>query len=140
MKQPVRIANCSGFYGDRLSAAREMVLDGPIHFLTGDWLAELTMLILARTRAKRPGGGYARSFVDQMEQVAHAPAAQFDEKAGVFGVLEERGDVDAEPQRPSHLIDGLRVVRARRHSLAPARVPPAQCEQATHCCLPSVLW
>jgi Acyclic terpene utilisation family protein AtuA len=66
---PVRIANCSGFYGDRLSAAREMVEDGPIDVLTGDWLAELTMLILARTQAKRPGGGYARSFVKQMEQV-----------------------------------------------------------------------
>jgi len=69
MKQPVRIANCSGFYGDRLSAAKEMVTDGPIDVLTGDWLAELTMLILARTQAKRPGGGYARSFVQQMEQV-----------------------------------------------------------------------
>ena len=66
---PVRIANCSGFYGDRLSAAKEMVEGGPIDFLTGDWLAELTMLILARTQAKRPGGGYARSFVQQMEQV-----------------------------------------------------------------------
>jgi hypothetical protein len=69
MAAPVRIANCSGFYGDRLSAAAEMVQDGPIDVLTGDWLAELTMLILARTRAKRPGGGYARSFVTQMEQV-----------------------------------------------------------------------
>src|SRR5215204_5685051 len=66
---PIRIANCSGFYGDRLSAAREMVEGGPIDVLTGDWLAELTMLILARTQAKRPGGGYARSFVTQMEQV-----------------------------------------------------------------------
>ncbi|HEX6238911.1 MAG TPA: acyclic terpene utilization AtuA family protein [Acidimicrobiales bacterium] len=66
---PVRIANCSGFYGDRLAAAREMVEGGPIDVLTGDWLAELTMLILARRRAKRPGGGYARSFVTQMEQV-----------------------------------------------------------------------
>jgi Acyclic terpene utilisation family protein AtuA len=66
---PIRIANCSGFYGDRLSAAREMVEGGPIDVLTGDWLAELTMLILARTRATRPGGGYARSFVTQMEQV-----------------------------------------------------------------------
>lgn len=65
----VRIANCSGFYGDRLSAAKEMVEGGPIDVLTGDWLAELTMLILARTQAKRPGGGYARSFVQQMEQV-----------------------------------------------------------------------
>ncbi len=69
MTEPIRIANCSGFYGDRLSAAREMVEGGTIDVLTGDWLAELTMLILARTQAKRPGGGYARSFVAQMEQV-----------------------------------------------------------------------
>ena len=54
MTDPIRIANCSGFYGDRLSAASEMVNDGPIDVLTGDWLAELTMLILARTQAKRP--------------------------------------------------------------------------------------
>jgi hypothetical protein len=69
MKGPIRIANCSGFFGDRLSAAKEMVEGGPIDVLTGDWLAELTMLILARTRAKRPGGGYAHTFVAQMEQV-----------------------------------------------------------------------
>ncbi len=69
MSEPIRIANCSGFYGDRLSAAKEMVEGGPIDVLTGDWLAELTMLILARTQAKRAGGGYARSFVQQMEQV-----------------------------------------------------------------------
>ncbi|MFE3449853.1 acyclic terpene utilization AtuA family protein [Nonomuraea sp. NPDC059194] len=64
----LRIANCSGFYGDRLSAAREMVEGGPIDVLTGDWLAELTMLILAGNRMKgRPG--YATTFVKQMEQV-----------------------------------------------------------------------
>ena len=39
--RPVRIANCSGFYGDRLAAAREMVDGGPIDVLTGDYLAEL---------------------------------------------------------------------------------------------------
>ena len=72
MADPIRIANCSGFYGDRLRAAAEMVHDGPIDVLTGDWLAELTMLILARTRSRRPGGGYARSFVTQMEQVMGA--------------------------------------------------------------------
>ena len=72
MADPIRIANCSGFYGDRLSAAAEMVGGGPIDVLTGDWLAELTMLILARTRSRRPGGGYARSFVHQMEQVMGA--------------------------------------------------------------------
>ena len=69
MAAPLRIANCSGFFGDRLSAAKEMVDGGPIDVLTGDWLAELTMLILARTQAKNPYLGYARTFVTQMEQV-----------------------------------------------------------------------
>src|ERR671920_2470408 len=69
MAAPIRIANCSGFYGDRLSAAREMVDGGPIDVLSGDWLAELTMLILARNRLRDPGAGYARTFVTQMEQV-----------------------------------------------------------------------
>ncbi len=70
MSTPVIVANCSGFFGDRLSAAREMVEGGPIDVLTGDWLAELTMLILARQRLKHgPGAGYARTFLTQMEQV-----------------------------------------------------------------------
>ncbi len=64
----LRIANCSGFYGDRLSAAREMVEGGPIDVLTGDWLAELTMFILAGNRLKgRPG--YAPTFLTQLEHV-----------------------------------------------------------------------
>ena len=66
---PIRIANCSGFYGDRLAAAREMVEGGPIDVLTGDWLAELTMLVLAKNLARDHGAGYARTFVTQMEQV-----------------------------------------------------------------------
>ena len=69
MSEPVRIANCSGFYGDRLSAAREMVEGGPIDVLTGDWLAELTMLILAKNRMRDPGAGFGKTFVSQMEQV-----------------------------------------------------------------------
>ena len=69
MGEPIRIANCSGFFGDRLSGAREMVDDGPIDVLTGDWLAELTMLILSRIRAKQPGRGFAATFVTQIEHV-----------------------------------------------------------------------
>jgi hypothetical protein len=65
----IRIANCSGFYGDRLSAAREMVDGGPIDVLTGDWLAELTMLILAKDRLKNPSGGFAKTFLVQLEEV-----------------------------------------------------------------------
>jgi hypothetical protein len=65
----LRIANCSGFYGDRLSAAREMVQDGPIDFLTGDYLAELTMMILWKARQKNASRGYALTFLKQMEEV-----------------------------------------------------------------------
>ncbi|HEX3785569.1 MAG TPA: acyclic terpene utilization AtuA family protein [Pseudonocardiaceae bacterium] len=67
--RPVRIGNSSGFYGDRNAAAREMVEGGPIDVLTGDYLAELTMLILWKARQKNPSAGYARSVLDQMEQV-----------------------------------------------------------------------
>ncbi len=68
-ERPVIIANCSGFYGDRLSAAREMVEGGPIDVLTGDWLAELTMLILWKAKARNAEAGYAATFLTQMEQV-----------------------------------------------------------------------
>ena len=63
----LRIANCSGFFGDRISAAREMVDGGPIDVLTGDWLAELTMYILHKTRQRT--GGYARTFLRELEDV-----------------------------------------------------------------------
>ena len=63
------IANCSGFYGDRLDAAKEMVEGGPIHVLSGDYLAELTMAILKKDTLKDPGLGYARTFLRQMEAV-----------------------------------------------------------------------
>src|SRR5690349_6067080 len=64
---PVRIGNCSGFYGDRLVAMREMLTGGELDYLTGDYLAELTMLILARDRAKSPDRGYAKTFLVQLE-------------------------------------------------------------------------
>jgi Acyclic terpene utilisation family protein AtuA len=68
MTRPVRIANCSGFYGDRLAAARE-ALAGPVDVLTGDYLAELTMLILWKARRKDPSLGYATTFLKQLEDV-----------------------------------------------------------------------
>jgi Acyclic terpene utilisation family protein AtuA len=64
---PIRIANCSGFFGDRVTAAKEMVEGGPIDVLTGDWLAELTMYILHKTRQR--SGGYARTFLRQLEEI-----------------------------------------------------------------------
>jgi Acyclic terpene utilisation family protein AtuA len=64
---PVRIGNASGFYGDRFGAMREMLERGDLDVLTGDYLAELTMLILGRDRLRDPALGYARTFLRQLE-------------------------------------------------------------------------
>ncbi len=62
-KNTIKIANCSGFYGDRLSAAKEMVDGGPIDVLTGDYLAELTMAILyGQKNTKRRKSRICRNF------------------------------------------------------------------------------
>ena len=66
-QRPVRIGNCSGFYGDRASAMAEMARAGGIDVLTGDYLAEVTMLILGKARAKDSAKGYAATFLPQLD-------------------------------------------------------------------------
>ncbi|MDJ0465937.1 DUF1446 domain-containing protein [Streptomyces sp. H27-C3] len=66
-RRPLRIGNASGFYGDRFDAVREMLTGGELDVLTGDYLAELTMLILGRDRLKDPTRGYAKTFLRQLE-------------------------------------------------------------------------
>src|SRR3954469_3916210 len=66
-RPPMLIGNCSGFYGDRRSAMREMLEGGELDVLTGDYLAELTMLILGRDQLEDASLGYARTFVRQLE-------------------------------------------------------------------------
>ena len=126
---PLRVANCSGFYGDRLSAAREMVEGGPIDVLTGDWLAELTMLILAKGRLKDPDLGFATTFLTQMEQVLGTCLAE-----GIRSCQQRRraqpGRLRRGPPRagrPARPVPDDRLRRRRRPD-APARraaPPPA---------------
>ncbi len=68
-KDKLIIANCSGYLGDKLSAAKELVEGGEIHVLTGDYLAELTMALLFRMKMKAPEKGYATTFLKQMNDV-----------------------------------------------------------------------
>ncbi len=85
MANAVRIGNCSGFYGDRMSAMHEMLTGGDLDYLTGDYLAELTMLILGRDRMKYPERGYARTFLTQLEQclgIAHDRGVRIVANAG----------------------------------------------------------
>ncbi|MEV6973760.1 acyclic terpene utilization AtuA family protein [Kitasatospora sp. NPDC093806] len=93
----LRVGNASGFYGDRFSAVREMLTGGPLDVLTGDYLAELTMLILARDRLRDPSLGYARTFLRQLEEC--------------LGLALERGVrivVNAGGLNPGRLADAVR--------------------------------
>ncbi|WP_046471729.1 acyclic terpene utilization AtuA family protein [Allosalinactinospora lopnorensis] len=98
----LRVGNASGFYGDRFAAVREMLADGPLDVLTGDYLAELTMLILGRDRLRDPGLGYARTFLRQMEQCL-GPALE----RGVAVVVNAGG------LNPAGLADRLRELAER---------------------------
>ncbi|MCZ2524961.1 acyclic terpene utilization AtuA family protein [Streptomyces sp. HB2AG] len=102
MTGPLRIANASGFYGDRADAVREMLHGGPVDVLTGDYLAELTMLLLGRDRMKDPSRGYARTFLRQMEENLATAAGK-----GVRIVTNAGG------LNPSGLADALRELAGR---------------------------
>jgi hypothetical protein len=103
----LRVGNCSGFYGDRLSAMREMLDGGDLDVLTGDYLAELTLLILGRDRLRDPSLGYARTFARQAEQC--------------MGIALERGVrlvANAGGLNPAGLVARLHEIAAA-HGLAP---------------------
>lgn len=98
----LRVGNASGFYGDRFDAMREMLADGPLDVLTGDYLAELTMLILGRDRLKNPDAGYARTFLRQLEEC--------------LGLAHERGVrivTNAGGLNPAGLADAVRALADR---------------------------
>src|ERR1700730_17992588 len=98
----LRVGNASGFYGDRFSAWRDMLEGGDLDVLTGDYLAELTMLILGRDRLADPGKGYAKTFLRQMEDS--------------LGLAVERGVTlvtNAGGVNPAGLADALRQLADR---------------------------
>ncbi|MFI2212015.1 acyclic terpene utilization AtuA family protein [Streptomyces sp. NPDC020141] len=98
----LRIGNASGFYGDRFDAMRDMLTDGPLDVLTGDYLAELTMLVLGRDRQKNPALGYAKTFLRQLEEC--------------LGLAHDRGVkivANAGGLNPEALADAVRALAAR---------------------------
>ncbi|MGY1579874.1 acyclic terpene utilization AtuA family protein [Streptomyces sp. MN13] len=98
----LRVGNASGFYGDRFDALREMLTGGELDVLTGDYLAELTMLILARDRLQDPDAGYARTFLRQLEDT--------------LGLARERGVrvvTNAGGLNPAGLADAVRRLADR---------------------------
>ncbi|WP_371630180.1 DUF1446 domain-containing protein [Streptomyces sp. NBC_00341] len=112
MTEPLRIGNASGFYGDRFDAVREMLTGGPLDVLTGDYLAELTMLILGRSRLKDPSRGYATTFLRQLEEglgLAHQRGVKIVANAGglnpagLADAVRELADKVGVPVRVAHV-------------------------------------
>ncbi len=72
MKEMIRVASGQGFWGDMLDAPVRQVVEGPIDYLMLDYLAEVTMSIMQKQRARDPNAGYARDFVPLMKQILPA--------------------------------------------------------------------
>ena len=72
MKKMIRIAGGQGFWGDMLDAPVRQVEGGPIDYLMLDYLAEVTMSIMQKQRARDPNAGYARDFVQLMREILPA--------------------------------------------------------------------
>ncbi|WP_314222322.1 acyclic terpene utilization AtuA family protein [Streptomyces zaehneri] len=118
----LRIGNASGFYGDRFDALRDMLTGGDLDVVTGDYLAELTMLILGRDRLKNPAGGYARTFLRQLEEslgLAHDRGVRVVTNAGG---LNPAGLADAVRQLADRLGIPVRVAHVEGDDLG-ARYP-----------------
>ncbi|MFJ3773767.1 acyclic terpene utilization AtuA family protein [Streptomyces sp. NPDC090075] len=122
----LRIGNASGFYGDRFDALREMLTGGELDVLTGDYLAELTMLILGRDRLKDPGAGYARTFLRQLEDclgLAHERGVRIVTNAGglnpagLADAVRKLADRLGIPVRVAH-VEGDDLTAAHMGSLA----------------------
>jgi hypothetical protein len=111
-QRPIRVGNCSGFYGDRASAMADMARAGGIDVLTGDYLAEVTLLILGKARAKDTSLGYATSFL------RHLDAALEDLVANGIRLVVNAGGLN-----PAGLADATRQLVARRgHDLRVSHV------------------
>ncbi|WAP56668.1 acyclic terpene utilization AtuA family protein [Streptomyces sp. S465] len=118
---PLRIGNASGFYGDRFDAVREMLTGGPLDVLTGDYLAELTMLILGRDRAKDPARGYATTFLRQLEDTLGLAMERGVRLVTNAGGLNPAGLADAIRALADRLGVGCRVAHVEGDDLVGAR-------------------
>jgi hypothetical protein len=95
MREKIRIASGQGFWGDMLEAPVRQVEEGPIDYLMLDYLAEVTMSIMQKQRARDPAAGYARDFVPLMKQILPACVERNIRVTANAGGVNVRGCADA---------------------------------------------
>ena len=95
MKQRIRIAAGQGFWGDLPDAPVRQVEGGPIDYLMLDYLAEVTMSIMQKQKARDPNAGYARDFIPLMKRILPACVEREIKVTANAGGVNVRGCADA---------------------------------------------
>ena len=113
MREMIRIANAGGYWGDDLSQFKRQVELGPVDYVTLDFLAEITMSIMQKQRARDPRAGFARDFITQVEQALPLLVernTRVISNAGGVNPLACRGTLLEMIQQHGHALDVAAVV------------------------------
>ncbi|MBI1798192.1 MAG: DUF1446 domain-containing protein [Candidatus Eisenbacteria bacterium] len=113
MPDLIRIANAGGYWGDDLAQFKRQVELGPVDYVTLDFLAEITMSIMQKQRARDPRAGFARDFVAQVEETLPllvARGARVITNAGGVNPLACRGELLEKAQLHGHSLEVAAVV------------------------------
>src|SRR5215510_11709325 len=95
MKEQIRVAAGQGFWGDLPDAPVRQVEGGPIDYLMLDYLAEVTMSIMQKQKARDPNAGYAKDFVPLMRRILPACVERGIKVTANAGGVNVRGCADA---------------------------------------------
>src|SRR5262245_55250864 len=113
MPDMIRIANAGGYWGDDLAQFKRQVELGPVDYVTLDFLAEITMSIMQKQRARDPKSGYARDFITQVEEALPTLVERGTKvitNAGGVNPLACRGTLMESIQQHGHQIEVAAVV------------------------------
>lgn len=106
----VRVANGQGFWGDSSLSPIRLVEEGPLDYLTFDYLAEVTMSILRKQQQRDPKAGYARDFVDMLRHILPTCQAKGIKVIANAGGVNPSGCRDAVEQVIEELgLKGIRI-------------------------------
>ena len=132
----VRVANAQGFWGDSLLGPLRLVEEGPVDYLTFDYLAEITMSIMQKQRMRKPETGYALDFIPMLEKILPACKEKGIKIIANAGGVNPRGCLEAAAACLVRELDrslrassslGSALECPARSALSPAAATPSLC-------------